>query len=174
MSGDSSVGIVTSYVLNDRSSIAGRGKWVFSVLQCPDQVCIPPSLHGTSLWVYDHRRMKLTTHTHLVPMSRMVDLYTSTFLYLFIFFFFYTCCSHLEHRASVKSFILLQFLNRRQLVGLLGRKISPSQGRYLIQTQKKKHKLPYLEWDSNPRPQCWVGKNISCAAIVIGSSWLGA
>jgi hypothetical protein len=40
----------------------------------------------------------------------------------------------LEHRISVKRFVSLQFLNLRQLVGLLGRGISPSQGRYLTQT----------------------------------------
>jgi hypothetical protein len=39
----------------------------------------------------------------------------------FFFFFFYSCCSQLEHKASVKSFVSLQFLNLRQLVGLLGR-----------------------------------------------------
>jgi hypothetical protein len=33
-----------------------------------------------------------------------------------------------EHRASVKRFVSLQFLNLRQLVGLLGRGISPMQG----------------------------------------------
>jgi hypothetical protein len=60
----------------------------------------------------------------------------------------------LEHRASVKRFVSLQFLNLRHLVGLLGRVISPSQGRYLTQTQNKHtHKHPYLEWDSNSRPQ---------------------
>jgi hypothetical protein len=41
------------------------------------------------------------------------------------------CCSHLEHRASVKRFVSLQFLNLRQSVGLLRRGISPTQGRYL-------------------------------------------
>jgi hypothetical protein len=35
----------------------------------------------------------------------------------------------LEHRASVKQFASLQFLNLRESVGLLGRGISPSQGR---------------------------------------------
>jgi hypothetical protein len=35
----------------------------------------------------------------------------------------------LEHRASVKRFVSLQFLNPK--TGLLGRGISPSQGRYL-------------------------------------------
>jgi hypothetical protein len=37
----------------------------------------------------------------------------------------------LEHRASVKRFVSLQFLNLGQSVGLLGRGISPSQGRFL-------------------------------------------
>jgi hypothetical protein len=52
----------------------------------------------------------------------------------------YSCCSHLEHRASVKRFVSLQFLNLRYSVGLLRRVISPSQGRYLTQTQNK-HRL---------------------------------
>jgi hypothetical protein len=46
----------------------------------------------------------------------------------------YSCCSHLEHRASVKRFVSLQFLNLWHSVGFLGRVISPSQGRYLTQT----------------------------------------
>jgi hypothetical protein len=49
----------------------------------------------------------------------------------------YSCCSHLEHRASVKRFVSLQFLNVRHSVRLLGRVISPSQGHYLTQTQNK-------------------------------------
>jgi hypothetical protein len=32
-----------------------------------------------------------------------------------------SCCSQLEHRASVKHFVSLQFLNLRQSVGSLGR-----------------------------------------------------
>jgi hypothetical protein len=44
-----------------------------------------------------------------------------------------SCCLHLEHRESVKCFVSLQFLNFRQLVGLLGRGISPSQSHYLHQ-----------------------------------------
>jgi hypothetical protein len=64
----------------------------------------------------------------------------------------YSCCSHSEHRASVKPFVPLQFLNSKHPVGLLGRVISPSQGRYLTQSQNK-HRHPYLEWDSNPRSQ---------------------
>jgi hypothetical protein len=57
---------------------------------------------------------------------------------------FFFCWSHLEHRASVNRFLSLQFLNLRQSAGLLGRGISPSQGRYLTQTQNK-HKHPCLE-----------------------------
>jgi hypothetical protein len=43
----------------------------------------------------------------------------------------YSCCSHLEHRPSAKSFVSLQFLNLRHSLGLLGRVVSLSQGRYL-------------------------------------------
>jgi hypothetical protein len=43
------------------------------------------------------------------------------------------CGFHLEHKAFVKRFVSLQFLNLWHLVGLLGRVISPSQGRYLTQ-----------------------------------------
>jgi hypothetical protein len=64
----------------------------------------------------------------------------------------YSCCSHLEHRATVKFFVSLQFLNLRYSVGPLGRVISPSQRRYLTQTQNK-HGHPCLEWDSNPWSQ---------------------
>jgi hypothetical protein len=47
----------------------------------------------------------------------------------------YPSCSHLEHRALVKRFVSLQFLNLRHSVGLLGLVISPPQGRYLPQTE---------------------------------------
>jgi hypothetical protein len=43
----------------------------------------------------------------------------------------------MEYRASVKRFVSLLFLNLRPAVGLLGREISPSQGRYLTRTQNK-------------------------------------
>jgi hypothetical protein len=61
------------------------------------------------------------------------SLYKHFFLFLFLFFFFfYSCCSHLEHRAFVKRFVSLRFLNLRQSVGL-----SPLYGRYLTQIQIK-------------------------------------
>jgi hypothetical protein len=59
----------------------------------------------------------------------------------------------LKHRASMKRFVSLQFLNLRHSVGLLGRVIGPSQGRYLTQTQNKRRQHPCLEWDSDPRSQ---------------------
>jgi hypothetical protein len=49
----------------------------------------------------------------------------------------FSCCSHLERKASVKRFVSLQFLNLRHSVRLLRRVISPSQGRYLTQTEDK-------------------------------------
>jgi hypothetical protein len=62
-----------------------------------------------------------------------------------VFFFFYSSCAHLEHRASMKCFVPLQFLNLRKSVGLLGRGISPSQGHYLKQRQNK-HKQISMPW----------------------------
>jgi hypothetical protein len=44
------------------------------------------------------------------------------YLSIYLSFFLYSCCSHWEHRASVKRFVSLQFLNPRQSVGLLGRR----------------------------------------------------
>jgi hypothetical protein len=46
----------------------------------------------------------------------------------------------LEHRTSVRRFVSLQFLDLRQLVGLLGRGISPTQGRYLHAGQHTQYK----------------------------------
>jgi hypothetical protein len=57
----------------------------------------------------------------------------------------YFCCSHLEHRASMKHFVSLQFRNLRHSVELLGRVISPLQGCYLTQTQNK-HKQTSIPW----------------------------
>jgi hypothetical protein len=49
-----------------------------------------------------------------------------------------------------------------QSVGLLGRGICPSLGRYL-HTEQHKHRInaykyPCLKWDSNPRSQCFSGR----------------
>jgi hypothetical protein len=72
----------------------------------------------------------------------------------------YSCCSNLEHRASVKFFISLQFPNLRQSVGLHERRISPPEARYLHRKTQTQHKMrrrsislegfepaiPTLEW----------------------------
>jgi hypothetical protein len=61
-------------------------------------------------------------------------------IYLSIYLSIYSCCSHLEHRTSVKRFVSLHFLNLTKSVGLLGRGISPTHDRYLhriIQAQNK-------------------------------------
>jgi hypothetical protein len=60
----------------------------------------------------------------------------------------YSCCSHLEDRASMKLFVLLQLLNVRQSVGsvgLLGRGISPSEGLFLTQSQNKRSQT-HIPW----------------------------
>jgi hypothetical protein len=79
-----------------------------------------------------------------------------------LFYFFslsYSCCSHLEHRTSVKRFVSLQFLNLRQSVELLGVGISPSQGRYLTQTQTDIHALSGTRTHD---PSVRAGEDISC------------
>jgi hypothetical protein len=74
--------------------------------------------------------------------------------FIIIYYYYFLFAPALEHRASVKRFVALRFLNVGHSVGLLGRVISPSQGRYLTQTQNKHaHKHPYLEWVSNTRSQ---------------------
>jgi hypothetical protein len=61
----------------------------------------------------------------------------NSFTTLWLVWLVYSCYSHLEHKAPVKRFVLLQFLNLRHSIGLLGQVISPSQGRYLTQTENK-------------------------------------
>jgi hypothetical protein len=58
---------------------------------------------------------------------------------------------------------IFQFLDLfTRSVGLLGRGISPSQGRYLNTRQHKHrtnaHRHPCLKWDSNPLSQCLNGR----------------
>jgi hypothetical protein len=66
----------------------------------------------------------------------------------------------LEHRASVKRFVALQFLNLRQSVGLLRRGISPSQGRYLTNTRNTEiHALSGIRTHD---PSVRAGEDISC------------
>jgi hypothetical protein len=68
--------------------------------------------------------------------------------------YLYFSCSKFEHRASVKRFVSLQFLNLRQPVGILGRVISPSQSRYRHTHRINADTYPYVEWDSKLRFQC--------------------
>jgi hypothetical protein len=58
--------------------------------------------------------------------------------------FVYVCCSLVEHRACVKCFVSLQFLNLLHSVGLLRRVVRPSQSRYLTQTQTS---IPRVEFE---------------------------
>jgi hypothetical protein len=55
-----------------------------------------------------------------------------------------SCCSHLKHSPSMKRFVSLQFLNLRQLVGLLARGISPLQGHYLTQNKHRQTSMPWV------------------------------
>jgi hypothetical protein len=62
--------------MDDRGSIPGRDRDFFSSLQRPDCFWDLPSLlpkgyHDLFPWGQSGRGMKLTTHLHLVPKSRM-------------------------------------------------------------------------------------------------------
>jgi hypothetical protein len=95
---------------------------------------------------------------------------------LSIYLSIYSCYSRLEHKVSVKSFVSFQFLNVRQSIGLLGRGISPSQGRYLHRTTQTQNKhrqtstpwvglefiIPVFEWAK-------AFHALDCVATVIGS-----
>jgi hypothetical protein len=80
---------------------------------------------------------------------------------IIIIIIFFSCCFYLGHRASVKRFISLQFLNLRQLVGLLGGGISTSQGRCLTQT-KNKHRHPCLEKERVSQEICCLIQRAHC------------
>jgi hypothetical protein len=83
---------------------------------------VPPLLYVFVAWCLITQRTTLVLHCYWLVCCLV-----------------YSCCSHLEQRATVKRFVSLQFLNLRRSVGFLGRVISPSQGRYLIQTQTDIH-----------------------------------
>jgi hypothetical protein len=68
----SSVGIAIGNELDGRGSIPSRGHIFFSAAQRPDLLWIRPDSYSMHI---DGRRAKLTTHLHLVPRSRMVELY---------------------------------------------------------------------------------------------------
>jgi hypothetical protein len=81
--------------------------------------------------------------------------------YLPAFLPIYSSCSHLEHMASVKHFVSLQFFILRESAGLHGQEISPTQGRYL-----HKHRLILnihaLNWIRAHDPSVRTGEDISC------------
>jgi hypothetical protein len=98
-------------------------------------------------------------------------------IYLSIYLPIYSCCSNLEHRASVKRFVSLQFLNLRHSLGLLGRVISPTEGRYLHRTTKtqNKRRQTSMTWGGGiwtHDPSVRAGENISCLRPRGHCDWL--
>jgi hypothetical protein len=85
--------------------------------------------------------------------------------YLSIYLSIYSCCSLLQHRASVKLFVSLQFLNVMKSIGLLGRVINPTQGCYLHRTTQTQNKfrqifMPIVRFE--PTIPAFERANISC------------
>jgi hypothetical protein len=70
------------------------------------------------------------THIHISPSPSPSSSSSSSSSYSSI-----PVAPNLEHRAFLKRFVSLQCLNLKQSVRLLGLGISPSQGRYLTQTE---------------------------------------
>jgi hypothetical protein len=102
------------------------GQWLLVSCKC------------SGLLIWDTHTFELNTLPFWVLNCRWwaftADTVDSLFIYLC------SCCSHLEHRASVKRFVSIQFPNLRQSVGPLGRVISPSQGRYPHRTTQRQNK----------------------------------
>jgi hypothetical protein len=79
-----------------------------------------------------------------------------------------SCCSHFEHRTSVKLFVSLQFINFGQLVGLHERGIRPAESHYLHRTTQTEltqiniHAMSGI-WTHDPSVR--AGEDISCVRL---------
>jgi hypothetical protein len=104
---------------------------------------------------------------YVIYLSIYVSIYLSVCLSVCLSVSIYlsiSCCSHLEHTASVKRFVSPQFLNLRQSVGPLGGGISPTQGRYLqkiTQTQNKRTHIHALSGIRIHDPSVEAGEDSS-------------
>jgi hypothetical protein len=107
------------------------------------------------------------------PVLQRTDPHITLLLYLFLFLFLYPSCAHLEHMESVKRFVSLQFLNLIHSVWILGRGISPSQGRCLTQPQNKRTQTSMSRVGFEPTipvfERAKTLRALQSAATVIGS-----
>jgi hypothetical protein len=83
------------------------------------------------------------------------DIYLSICLSIYSSYIF-------EHRAFVKPFVSLQFLNLRQSVVLLKRGIIPTQGRYLHKHRTKQTNIRTLSGIGTHDPSVRASEDISC------------
>jgi hypothetical protein len=98
------------------------------------EIFMPQTGFESVLSVLDRSRHVCHLDSMIGPLITVYVLITFKLFISWCGWLVYSCCSQLEHRAYVKLFVSLQFFNRRHSVGLFGRVISPSQGRYLTQT----------------------------------------
>jgi hypothetical protein len=96
-------------------------------------------------------------------------------IHSFIHSFIHIPVAPLKHRTSAKRFVSLRFPNLRELIGLLGRGINPSKGRYLhktTQTQNKRRQISMPRVGFEPTTQVIEQTKtvyvIGLAATVIG------
>jgi hypothetical protein len=156
--GDNAVGITAGYEFDGRSSIPGRGKIFLFSTGCRPALGPPASSPmGTGSKAAGAWSWPLTS---IWCRGQEGWRYSSTPPYVFMAYIYLSvcsCCSHFEHRASVKHFVSLQFLNLRQSVGLLGRGSARLKTATYTQIQNKRRQT-CVEWDSNPRSQCSSGR----------------
>jgi hypothetical protein len=105
---------------------------------------------GNAKHYFSHERVWKRLHGAILLEKLRMALLLKQFLAIYIYL-------SMALQPFVGPWPLFSFLIYTQSVRLLGRVISPSQGRYLNTEQHKHrinaHRYPSLERDSNPRPQ---------------------
>jgi hypothetical protein len=131
-------------------------KWTMSNLLI--SLSLSLSLHATNVHFECQLNIHIIRHQTEWPIYVYLPLYLSTFLsiYLSIYLYIYIYIHLWLYRSLWTSAAFAVFYT--QSVGLLGRRFSPPQGRYLHTEQHiqkvNEHRHPFVECDSNPGSQC--------------------
>jgi hypothetical protein len=117
--------------------------------------------HARTIFRVPHISIRTTENYTFTTLLAFTDISheLSLFIYLFLHLTYIDSlvpvAPTLEHRASVKHFASLQFLNPKTVGRTPWTGISLSQGRYLhTEYRINANRHPCLEWDLNPWPQC--------------------
>jgi hypothetical protein len=66
--------MTTGWIVRIRFPANTKKKFFCTTAQLPHRFCGPPSLLFNEYWGYRGQDLKLTTHLHIVPRSRMLEL----------------------------------------------------------------------------------------------------